>query len=59
MSDPEDKVVAAAADVIETREGFLAALLKYGIDTWEKVEQCGVDPDDEEFRRYWEMRVGR
>lgn len=56
----EDKVAAAATDLVEAYEAFVAGLLKYGIDTWELVEQCGMDPDhDKDFRRYWEIRVGR
>jgi len=58
----EDLVAALAANVIEAYEAFIAALLKNGLNTWELVEQYGMaptDPDEcEEFRRYWDMRVG-
>jgi len=56
----EDKIAAAAAHLTETYEAFIDGLLKHGINTWELVEACGMDPDhDGDFHRYWDMRVGR
>lgn len=55
----EHNVAAATAKLIDADEALIAGLLEQGINTWEKVEEYGLDPDPEggHFRRLWEMRV--